>query len=66
MAPRTPPAPPNPSNTPPHETEQVLPALPAASRMRMRECGREWQEMKRSGEAKELTWRDFATKCLTR
>jgi hypothetical protein len=40
--------------------------LPAASRTRMRECGREWQEMKRTGEGKQLTWRDFATQCLTR
>jgi len=47
-------------------SDAVFPALPAASRARMRDCGREWQEMKRTGQAKELTWRDFATKCLTR
>jgi hypothetical protein len=51
---------------PPQATETVLPSLPATSRARMRDCGREWQEMKRTGQAKELTWRDFATQCLTR
>jgi hypothetical protein len=50
----------------PQGSEAAFPALPAASRARMRDCGREWQEMKRTGQAKELTWRDFATKCLTR
>jgi hypothetical protein len=54
------------STPPPRGTEVVFPALPAASRARMRDCGREWQEMKRTGQAKELTWRDFATNCLTR
>jgi hypothetical protein len=48
-----------------HDSEAVFPSLPAASRSRMRDCGREWQEMKKTGQAKELTWRDFATKCLT-
>ena len=47
-------------------SEAALPALPAASRARMRDCGHEWQDMKRTGQAKELTWRDFAMKCLTR
>ncbi|MBV9396023.1 MAG: hypothetical protein JOZ84_16615 [Methylobacteriaceae bacterium] len=50
----------------PQGSDAVFPALPAASRARMRDCGREWEEMKRTGQAKELTWRDFATKCLTR
>jgi hypothetical protein len=50
----------------PRDTEPVFPALPAASRARMRDCGREWQEMKKTGQANELTWRDFATQCLTR
>jgi hypothetical protein len=50
----------------PQGSDAVFPALPAASRARMRDCGREWQEMKRTGQAKELTWRDFATNCLTR
>jgi hypothetical protein len=53
-------------NASPQKTEAVFPTLPAASRARMRDCGREWQEMKRTGQAKELTWRDFATQCLTR
>jgi hypothetical protein len=51
---------------PPQVTDTVFPSLPATSRARMRDCGREWQEMKRTGHAKELTWRDFATQCLTR
>jgi hypothetical protein len=55
-----------PNSALPRDTERVFPALPAASRARMRDCGREWQEMKRTGQAKELTWRDFATQCLTR
>jgi len=46
--------------------EPLFPSLPAAPRSRMRDCGREWQEMKKTGQAKELTWRDFATTCLTR
>jgi hypothetical protein len=67
QAPLKPASPGNPMNAVPlHETEPAFPALPAASRARTRDCGREWQEMKRSGQAKELTWRDFATRCLTR
>lgn len=50
----------------PHDAEPGFPALPAASRTRMRDCGHEWQEMKKTGQAKELTWRNFATQCLTR
>ena len=42
------------------------PVLPPASRARMRECGREWQTMKKSGADRDRTWRDFATGCLTR
>jgi hypothetical protein len=60
-------APSGPTTTlPPQATETVFPSLPATSRARMRDCGREWQEMKRAGQAKDLTWRDFATQCLTR
>jgi hypothetical protein len=70
QSPTTQPKPPAPAatsnSTPPHEAEPVFPALPAASRARLRDCGREWQEMKRTGQAKELTWRDFATRCLAR
>lgn len=62
------PANPTGSKTPaaPHDAEPAFPSLPAASRARMRDCGHEWQEMKRTGQAKALTWRDFATQCLTR
>ena len=55
-----------PNSSAPHDAEPTFPSLPAASRTRMRDCGHEWQEMKRTGQAKELTWRDFATRCLTR
>jgi hypothetical protein len=41
-------------------------ALPPASRERMQECGREWQQIKWSGSAGERTWRDFAMECLPR
>jgi hypothetical protein len=39
--------------------------LPAAPRPVMRACGEKWQRMKMAGEVADLTWRDFATKCLT-
>ncbi|MGD0633317.1 MAG: hypothetical protein ABSA13_03425 [Beijerinckiaceae bacterium] len=39
--------------------------LPSASRARMHECALAWQHMKLSGGADNLTWRVFATGCLT-
>ena len=44
----------------------MLQGLPAASRTRMRECGREWQKIKASGAATDKTWFSFATICLVR
>ena len=41
------------------------PVLPPASRVRMRECGKEWEAMKMAGKD-EIGWRAFATACLTR
>ena len=38
--------------------------LPKASRARMRACGETWEGMKRSGQAGDDIWRDFAMKCL--
>jgi hypothetical protein len=67
IAPKNPPTsenPPQPSSG--RDSEVMFPSLPAATRTRMRDCGREWQEMKKTGQAKELTWRDFAAGCLTR
>lgn len=41
------------------------PMLPAASRARMRACGKEWEAMKMAGKDG-IGWRAFATQCLTR
>lgn len=43
---------------------QPPPQLPKASRARMRECGRKWEEMKRAGKDAGLVWRGFAMDCL--
>lgn len=37
-----------------------------AARNRMKECGREWQAMKKDGKAKATTWRKFSSDCLKR
>jgi hypothetical protein len=67
IVPKSPSTPENPAQpASARDSEPTFPSLPAASRTRMRACGREWQEMKKTGEAKDLTWRDFATGCLTR
>ena len=35
-----------------------------ASRARMKECGAEWQTMKKAGQTKGKTWREFSSECL--
>lgn len=47
--------------------EEALPKpfyLPTAARSRVRACGEKWQQIKLSGHAAEMIWRDFATECL--
>jgi hypothetical protein len=51
---------------PPIDTSKPPPSLPRASREKMRACAEEWDELKRRTRVGELTWRVFATKCLTR
>jgi len=36
-----------------------------AARQRMKDCGAEWQAMKKSGKAKTTTWRAFSKECLS-
>jgi hypothetical protein len=38
--------------------------LPQASRAKMHQCGEKWRTMKMNGQARGLTWRTFAEKCL--
>jgi hypothetical protein len=35
-----------------------------ASRNRMKECGGEWQTMKKAGKTEGKTWRQFSSECL--
>ena len=42
------------------------PVLPAASRAKMRECGRAWEALKKAGKDVDIGWRAYATDCLTR
>lgn len=42
------------------------PALPRASRARMRSCAEEWSKKKVQNKTGLPRWRDFATACLTR
>jgi hypothetical protein len=58
-----------PQDPPPPETRSIqaiaLPrVLPPATRQQMRACAIEWQMKKKSGEAGDKTWRDFAQNCL--
>lgn len=57
-------APAEPATLPPIDPDHP-PVLPAASRARMRECGLQWEAMKKAGKD-EIGWRAFATTCLTR
>ncbi len=62
------PAAPPPAPAPPVTTagDDDPPNLPAASRGRMHECGKEWQSMKAAGQTVDKTWRQFAQVCLIR
>lgn len=51
---------------PPVDTTKPPPMLPRAGRNKMRACAEEWDDLKRRTKVGELTWRAFATKCLTR
>lgn len=58
-----------PQHQPPPETSSIQTIalrreLPPATRQQMRACAIEWQMMKKSGEAGDKTWRDFAQNCL--
>lgn len=39
-------------------------AAQKAARERMKECGAEWQGMKKKGQTKNTTWRKFSSECL--
>jgi hypothetical protein len=51
---------------PPLDTSAPPPSLPRASRERMRQCATQWMKIKQEGRAGGTSWRDFATRCLTR
>lgn len=61
------PAPAAPVVSPPPEDDDRIPPpfeLPAASRARVRACGKTWRDMKLAGTTGDDDWRDFALKCL--
>jgi len=60
----TPPA--APPQLPPLDTTTPPPSLPRASRERMRQCAMQWMKIKQEGRAGGTSWREFATRCLTR
>lgn len=45
------------------KAKKVTPAQQAA-RNRMKECGAEWQALKKQGKDKDTTWRKFSSQCL--
>ncbi len=62
QAPATPAAP---ANTMKDAAEKKAPSeAQLASRARMKECGAEWQTMKKAGQTKGKTWREFSSGCL--
>lgn len=48
------------------DTSVPPPTLPRASRQRMHACAVDWQKIKQEGQTGGTSWREFATKCLTR
>jgi hypothetical protein len=75
VTPQTPPATPQrlpapapaPANEPDPDNEApVNPGTPTERRLRVRTCGSEWIEMKRSGAAAGQIWREFARQCYAR
>ncbi|OAI28729.1 hypothetical protein A1351_11590 [Methylosinus sp. R-45379] len=60
----TPPAPPQ--ELPPLDTSTPPPSLPRASRERMRQCATQWMKIRQEGRTAGTSWREFATRCLTR
>jgi len=58
----------NPTGAPatPPSALPAPPMLPSASRLRMHQCGQEWDKMKATGSAADQTWRAFAQICLAK
>jgi hypothetical protein len=63
-APEAPPA--TQRELPPLDTSVPPPSLPRAPRERMRQCALQWMKIKQEGRAGGTSWREFATRCLTR
>ncbi|WP_428988370.1 hypothetical protein [Methylocapsa aurea] len=63
-APEAPPA--APRELPPLDTSTPPPSLPRASRERMRQCASQWMKIRQEGRTVGTSWREFATRCLTR
>ncbi|HUZ66612.1 MAG TPA: hypothetical protein VMU56_03010 [Beijerinckiaceae bacterium] len=48
------------------EHAPVLTGTPVQRRAKIRICGSEWEEMKRTGKAFGMTWQDFSRGCFAR
>ncbi|MBG0811798.1 hypothetical protein IY145_20835 [Methylosinus sp. H3A] len=55
-----------PPELPPLDTSAPPPSLPRAPRERMRQCAMQWMKIKQEGRVGGTSWREFATRCLTR
>ncbi|WP_166143840.1 hypothetical protein [Methylosinus sp. RM1] len=55
-----------PQELPPLDTSTPPPSLPRASRERMRQCATQWMKIRQEGRTAGTSWREFATRCLTR
>jgi hypothetical protein len=51
---------------PPLDTSVPPPSLPRAPRSRMRLCAMQWLKIREESRTRGVSWREFATKCLTR